>query len=357
MPVVLAEEETGQPTSTRLFVSNLPPSCTSAQLKKHFHRMPGAAGYLLTDAQVIHKQGSGSSSRCIGFLGFSNSNYASAARKYFNGSYLGSCRLNVTFARDSKQRRTSSPFSFHPSAAPIPDVKIVKSTKLNRRTQMLKSDLEAALAPRCGGAHAWSNADEVKAAANQSAKRKSRKTIAPPSPEEDGEAMKRTTAKQEKRPKISMLLESNDRDLQWLREKALSSRRSSQQQVGEKRSGLDDEVSQSEHDDRAGKGIRVVDTNSMEDKKKKSGVEAYSEARLYLKNIPFSCGHDGLKDVLSPYGRVTELHIPKNDRGEDGGGNRGYAFAQFSSPVEACAATESLNGFTFQVWCVVLFKK
>ncbi len=354
MPPVLAEEDTRQPASTRLFVSNLPPSCTSEQLKNHFHRMPGASGCLLTDAQVIHKQGFGSSSRCIGFVGFSTSNDATTARKYFNGSYLSSCRLNVTLARDSKQRRTtSSPFSLHSStAASIPDA---KDAKLSRRTQILKSDLEDALAPRRGGAHAWSNDDGVKApAVNQSAKRKSKKIMASAPQEKDGEES--STAKQEKRPKMSRLQESDDGDLQWLREKSLSSRRLSQQQVGEKRSEPSEEISQSslEHDDRAGKdNIRVADTNSMEEKKNKSGVEAdFSEARLYVKNIPFSCGHDDLKDVLSPYGRVTELHVPKNDRGEDGGGNRGYAFAQFSSTVEACAAAEALNGFTFQVWCV-----
>ncbi len=347
MPVVQVKGETGE-TSTRLFVSNLPPSCTSAQLKKHFSSKP-AAGFLLTDAQVIHKQGSGPSSRCIGFVGFSNSKGASAARKYFNGSYLGAGRLNITFARDSEQRRPSS----SPSSAPppIPDVN-VKSTKLNRRSQMLKSDLEAALAPR--STHAWSNDDEVKAV-NQSAKKKSKNRTTGFTSPDDGEAMK-CTAKQKKKPKMAMLLESDDGDLQWLREKSLSSHRS-QQQMDDEVSGMG-EVSQSEHDDEVGKGICDI-TNSVEEKKKKSGVEVYSEARLYLKNIPFSCGHDNLKDILSPYGRVTDLHIPKNDRDEDGGGdNRGYAFAQFSSPVEACAAAESLNGFTFQVYgvCVVLFK-
>ncbi len=347
MPVVREERETAGQACTRLFVSNLSPTCTSAQLREHFSSNT-AAGFLLTDVQVIRKQGSGSSSRCIGFVGFSNPEDASAARKYFNGSYLGPGRLNITFARDSEQRRVS-PSSFHPNVPPTPG-EIVKSTKLNRRTQALKSDLEAALAPRC--AHAWSNDDEVKAV-NQSAKRKCRKMVGSASPE-FGEPMN-CTAKQGKRTETSILLESDDSDLQWLREKSLNSR-PPQQQVGKKsRMG---EASPLEEDDRAGMGVRADTNNMVEKKMKKSGVDAYSEARLYLKNIPFSCGHDDLKDILSFYGRVTELHIPKNDRGDDRG-NRGYAFAQVSSPVEACAAAESLNGSTFQVHCTlfVSFRK
>ncbi len=340
MPAVNGKGETGE-TSTRLFVSNLPPSCTLTQLKKHFSSKP-TAGFSLTDAQVVHKPGSGSASRCIGFVGFSNSKDASAARKYFNNSYLGSGRLNITFARDSQQKHVSSSPS---AAAPpsIPDLNI-KSTKLNRRSQMLKSDLEAALAPR--STLAWSNDDEVKTA-SQSTKRKSKYgTTGFTTSSDDGKAMKCTAKQKKKKPNIAM--QSDDGDLQWLREKSkINNPQSQQQQMGDEMI----EVSQLEHANEVGKGISGITEN-----KNKSGVEAFSNARLYLKNIPFSCGYNELKNILSPYGRVTELHIPKNVDEDGGGDNRGYAFAQFSSPVEACAAADSLNGFTFQVYgmCVVV---
>lgn len=106
--------------STRLIVKNLPPSADEKRLRTHF----GSEGDI-TDVKVLrNKYGTGrvhemhrtqfdekyiscllfrcGSSRGFAFIGFKNEAQAEHARKYFDRSCLGSCKLSVSAAEAYK---------------------------------------------------------------------------------------------------------------------------------------------------------------------------------------------------------------------------------------------------------------
>lgn len=74
-------------TSTRVFVSGLPPSFTSDDLRKHFGQKSQ-----VNDAHVL-------AGRRIGFVGFPDHDAAQSAANYFNRSFIRMSKISVSLAR------------------------------------------------------------------------------------------------------------------------------------------------------------------------------------------------------------------------------------------------------------------
>jgi multiple RNA-binding domain-containing protein 1 len=85
------------------------------------------------------------------------------------------------------------------------------------------------------------------------------------------------------------------------------------------------------------------------------------DARLFIKNIPYSCTEDELKSLAAKYGTISEVHIPLDKEQPSSSsssteppptrihrGNKGYGFITFLFPSEATKAMEALNGASFQ---------
>lgn len=83
-------------TSTRVFVSGLPPMFTSDDLRKHFSQKHTA-----TDAHVFPD-------RRIGFVGFRDHETASAAVRYFNRSFIRMSKIAVSLARPIDIKRDAN---------------------------------------------------------------------------------------------------------------------------------------------------------------------------------------------------------------------------------------------------------
>lgn len=69
-----------------------------------------------------------------------------------------------------------------------------------------------------------------------------------------------------------------------------------------------------------------------------------TNARLFIRNLPFSATEEEIKDSFSGYGNIIECHIPVDDTNR----NKGYAFIKFSSNDEASNALRNLDGTPFQ---------
>jgi multiple RNA-binding domain-containing protein 1 len=69
-----------------------------------------------------------------------------------------------------------------------------------------------------------------------------------------------------------------------------------------------------------------------------------ANARLFVRNLPFSATEDEIRETFTPYGEIVECHIPVDDTNR----NKGYAFVKFSSDSEASNAMENLDGMPFQ---------
>lgn len=102
-------------TSTRVFVSGLPPSFTSDHLRKHFSQKAD-----VTDAHVI-------ADRRIGFLGFADHDRAQNAVKYFNKSFIRMSKISVALARPVDVNRDANG-----QAAPLSQ----KQEKLHKLNQV-----------------------------------------------------------------------------------------------------------------------------------------------------------------------------------------------------------------------------
>lgn len=66
--------------------------------------------------------------------------------------------------------------------------------------------------------------------------------------------------------------------------------------------------------------------------------------KLYVGNLPYSTTDDDLKGMFADHGTV-ESAVVINDR--DTGRSKGFGFVELSTPEEAKAAIEALNGKDF----------
>ena len=83
-------------SSTRVFVSGLPPTFTSDDLRAHFDQK-----YSATDAHVLRD-------RRIGFVGFHDHETADNAVRYFNKSYIRMSKIAVSLAKPIDVKRDAS---------------------------------------------------------------------------------------------------------------------------------------------------------------------------------------------------------------------------------------------------------
>jgi len=63
--------------------------------------------------------------------------------------------------------------------------------------------------------------------------------------------------------------------------------------------------------------------------------------RLFVGNLPFDTNELQLRDLFGQSGKVTEVKVVAD---RETGRPRGFAFVEMSSPAEASAAIEQLNG-------------
>jgi RNA recognition motif-containing protein len=67
--------------------------------------------------------------------------------------------------------------------------------------------------------------------------------------------------------------------------------------------------------------------------------------RIYVGNLSFRTTEDGLRDVFSQFGEVTNASVV-TDR--ETGRSRGFGFVEMSDKAQADAAIEAMNGQEFE---------
>ena len=111
-------------STTRVFVSGLPPSFTSKDLRSFFGKK-----FTVTDAHVLPN-------RRIGFVGLTNHDVAEQAAKYFNRSFIKMSKISVELAKPVDVQRDTSgraaPVS-HPLARDQPESPIQASINQKRK--------------------------------------------------------------------------------------------------------------------------------------------------------------------------------------------------------------------------------
>jgi RNA recognition motif-containing protein len=64
-------------------------------------------------------------------------------------------------------------------------------------------------------------------------------------------------------------------------------------------------------------------------------------SRVFVGGLPFASGEDALRELFAAHGDVQSVQIVTDKLT---GRSRGFAFVEMSSPEEAAAAIEALNG-------------
>jgi multiple RNA-binding domain-containing protein 1 len=84
------EQQESQETS-RILVKNLPKYITGDRLKKHF-----ATAGAITDLKIATRNGV---SRRFCYIGFKTNEHGLQAVKYFNNTYIDTCKISVEIAK------------------------------------------------------------------------------------------------------------------------------------------------------------------------------------------------------------------------------------------------------------------
>lgn len=78
---------------SRLIIKNLPGYITPEKLREHFQNKNGPGG-IITDVKLLSKPDG--TSRRFGFVGFKSDKEAAAAKDWFDRTFIGSTRINVS---------------------------------------------------------------------------------------------------------------------------------------------------------------------------------------------------------------------------------------------------------------------
>ncbi|KAH7098273.1 RNA-binding domain-containing protein [Auriculariales sp. MPI-PUGE-AT-0066] len=237
----------------------------------------------VTDVRILYHQDG--TSRRFGFIGFKSDAEAAAAKDYFDRSFIGTSRLSVQVVQGTKD-------------APAP-----RPNKRPRLAGQKKCQLDAFLQvmqSRTKKGKAWSNED--------------------PSPI--------TCEGSSHSPAATRMS-----DLEWMRQRM---RKTVLDETDKAFEQSDDEQDPPE----ASTSKRTLDAE--EDP---TPTDATSTARLFIRNLPYTCTEDELREHFSQQGSVSQVHIPLDSNTKT---TKGLAFVTYSTPEEATAAREALDGTTFQ---------
>ncbi|ESK91484.1 pre-rrna processing protein [Moniliophthora roreri MCA 2997] len=303
---------------SRLIIKNLPTYVTPARLQEHFQQK-GAPSGTLTDVKVARKPDG--TSRRFGFVGFSNDKEAAAAKDWFDKTFIDSTRISVAVVEGAKDappprpnKRPRIEEATTPSDAAKSELKKARKDKKEDgkkpKNDTTMAEFLEVMAPK--KKPTWANEAQPQPEASTSAKKidDDVKDIDMDIPEEG----------------LS--------DLDWMRRRM---------------TGNIDEVEKAfeQSDDEDGSTGRENESIPVEPKEPKDPTKEtiLQTGRLFVRNLTFSCSEEDLREMFSPHGQISQVHIPLDPVTRQ---SKGLAYVTFADPVDAAAAYEALDKRSFQ---------
>eukprot|EP00892_Ulva_mutabilis_P010172 jgi/Ulvmu1/7527/UM037_0071.1 len=325
--VAQASQTSGSCTtmSTRLIVKNVPAAADEKRLRAHF----GSQGDI-TDVKVMRKKDG--RSRGFAFVGFKTEEQAAHARKYFDRSCIGACKLSVAFAEAYKAASINTKMS-PPAAKPATQAMDDQDNRAQDRAQGNTQNQRATkLAEFLGLMKPQSKAQTFANEAGEMAE-----VLARPLPDN-----------------------ANDPSLQEERGGPLPD-----SDVGAEvdESVVNDDISDMEYLksrmrllDSSGAQLRATTHDAPEaeapslqeinlNPATQDSVTTIRETgRLFCRNLAFSATESEIRSLMESHGSLTECRILRSKNGN----SKGIAFVRFASPIDAVSAFEALDGTIFQ---------
>ncbi|KAG5652714.1 hypothetical protein H0H81_003965 [Sphagnurus paluster] len=313
---------------SRLIIKNLPAYATPARLREHFEQKSGPGG-TLTDFKVALKPDG--TSRRFGFVGYKTEKEALAAKEWFDRTFIDSTRISVNViegAKDAPAPRPNKRPRLGPSAtddvAPPskkPSTKDVDAAAGAKSDEQLDEFMKL-MKPRNKKGPTWANEAQLEAPI----------VVPEPEPEntEDVPMADETVARDET---IS--------DLDWMKQ-----RMSKAVDVVEK------VFEQSDDEDRPAKATEGskptpnTQQPTQPEAPKDPTIETILQtARLFVRNLAFSCTDSDLLELFQPFGEISQVHIPIDIATKQ---PKGVAYVTFAQAASAVSAYQALDRKSFQ---------
>ncbi|THU85017.1 RNA-binding domain-containing protein [Dendrothele bispora CBS 962.96] len=306
---------------SRLIVKNLPPYVTPARLQQHFEQK-GAPKGTLTDVKVALK--SDGTSRRFGFVGYKSEKEALAAKEWFDKTFVDSTRISVNVIEDAPTPRPNKRSRSGPYDDSIPDEQQgkkkkakteesepVKETKEKSKKNLQMEEFLDVMKPRPKNAPSWANETTQPQASTSATKLDD----AVENAEMDAEDPVQDEA-------LS--------DTEWMRRRMTNA-----VDDGEKVFEQDDEDTPT----------RASSLPKEEEPKDPTKETILQTARLFVRNLAFSCTETDLSELFSPFGTLSQVHIPLDHLTRQG---KGLAYITFARAEDAVSAYEALDKKSFQ---------
>ncbi|KAJ9151743.1 Multiple RNA-binding domain-containing protein 1 [Pleurostoma richardsiae] len=374
--------------SSRLFIKNLPPKISEAELRKHF----STGGREITDLKLIQP-------RRIAFVGYKTPEDARKAAKYFNKSYIKLSRLWVELAKPITDPSLPTARKIQHGGVKLPtpepeanevekpelntakkrkrdaldeaDPKLKEFLEVMRPGQVSSNKLEGIMDPVTAGESREAAAllppeeesdDEYEDIPSRPLKRskdESRDVPAPvPSPppragpaaEEGSDAAPPPTVQAEARGQPQI----NATDDDWLRSRTnrLLDLVSPEEQAIMPRAEPAAPSTEEPGAATVEEEPQAADDSQKESEEQPAQPDSESSAvdlirktsRIFVRNLAYSTTEDDLRSYLETFGEIEEVHLPVGKAGE----SKGYALVQYSQADAAIAAFQSADGRIFQ---------
>ena len=372
--------------SSRLMIKNLPAKLSDAALKKHFSQKGR-----VTDAKVIKR--SDGTSRRFGFIGYSSSEEAAAALKFFHRTYLFTSRITVELAVAYGSEDLNRPWSKHSKGSsaynrkhPEEAAALKKSKKEEQANTTEKAAAAAASNTTGAGANGGVKSSKLDNFMNLMQPRSQGKVW-----DNDDIAAQESSAQADQKKQKEQAKNKNDdddassdeddyQDIPTSRGAAFKNKKGSDSDSDSDSDSSSDSDSDDSSDEEDGADadakflqkmtnpdLDQTDGKKKKDKKDKKektmehqGSEGASTndtdalvnteqsvgetGRLFIRNLPYSATEDDLRITFERYGAVAEIHVPVDDSNR----SRGYAFVLFVVPENAVTALSELDSTIWQ---------
>ncbi|KAK8238928.1 hypothetical protein HDK77DRAFT_281237 [Phyllosticta capitalensis] len=373
--------------SSRIYITNLPPTLGEADFKKHFAQQDA-----ITDAKLL-------AHRRIGFIGYKTPEAAAKAVKYFNKSFIRMSRIGVTLADPigqapepkKRKRAPTAPVSdaAEHKAPASPENSLKRKRGADQAVEAdpkLKEFLEVMKAP--SKMKAWQNDDvqvdhsaeaqdtnveavQVEEAESddeyQTVQKKPKRVSPPPAAAPPAAApaapVPSSSDVQATEPEaVHAAVETSEgaqvatgpvSDADWLRsrtsrllglvedddddEMALRPKPNETHEVVDAGGDSDEKEAAQEEE-------QTLDTKSSEQVETELD-KIHQTGRLFLRNLPYDVSEDDIRRAFRAYGDVEEVHVPLDPKTNSG---KGFAYVLFQEPEHAVKAYEEMDGRIFQ---------
>ncbi|KAJ7068837.1 hypothetical protein C8F01DRAFT_1119476 [Mycena amicta] len=290
---------------SRLLIQNLPVYVTPAKLREHFSHTAGPGG-VITDVQVALKPDG--TSRRFGFVGYKTDAQAAAAKEWFHRTYIDSTKIKVEVvdgAKDAPAPRPNKRPRLGPSPNDPPTATKATAVKEPKEDKQFE-EFAQIMKPR-----------EKKRWANEAAP--STPLELPPDTEDD------------KMDEDDVADEAIS-DLEWMRRR-----------MTENAAVVEKAFEQS--DDEADTAPDTAPPAAEEPPLDSTKATILQTARLFVRNLAFSCSEQDLQDFFGPFGDISQVHIPLDPTSKQ---SKGVAYVTFRQAADALSAYEALDRKSFQ---------